>query len=388
MFFRLVPLIRYRRLWTAATSAHHSLPTAIRQCTDQIGQAPTSHGSSCLALISQYCQSSDIDCAASAIRQQLPGTQVIGTVVDQINHSNVPALSLLYHTGRGHSFYVGDAHGRQRLREVAVGRWHTEVTDRYNQMSDSWRPGTSSVTRRPSSNLSLPLELTEISDPQKASLVLFVADRDSRQVLDALDAKFPAATKLGIVGAQTPFINGRDFTLVKDTDTYSSGMAGFVFTSQEMSVAIDYDGGLEPISQTLRIQRCKGNVVLDIEHADAAHMVIASARGRQDKRLYARISNEGQLQHRVFRVTGGNPSKGGLAIDTLRDIPAGSYIQFMMAKTPGIGNPAVSFNGSGIATEHGFVYGAPSWGNSIDDGSIFTGSTECDVPGSSAALAF
>ncbi|KAJ1734696.1 hypothetical protein LPJ61_000936 [Coemansia biformis] len=359
-------------------------------------------------------------------------------------------------------FYVGDQHGRQRLREVAVGRWHNDVTDRFeaHRARGRWIHGESSVTRA-ASHVELPPELAGgIGDSEAVRLVLFASDRESRQVLDALDARFPGATKLGIVGSQTPFLNGREYTLLADDQIHDSGVLGFAFAAQRCHLDQRRDiagpprvsySGLEPISGALRIERCKGNVVLELEDGASIHLLVAALRGRRlagggaetDSQLFARIMRTRDMGapcsdsavpppetgSMVLRVTGGNPAKGGLALDTLRDLAPGQYIQFLMPALDGHPRSASKSNGStsadgvevlfgacgsdggsgqgsadprpaghcwpagvafGGATEGGFAYGRPrphgSPAPEKDDGSVFSGSIECAVPGSTVAL--
>ncbi|KAJ2786161.1 hypothetical protein GGI15_001687 [Coemansia interrupta] len=330
-------------------------------------------------------------------------------------------------------------HGRQRLREAAVGRWHNSVTDRFNvhRNRTRWIEGHSSVTQA-ASHIQLPPELSnEIADPLSVELVLMAADRESRQIADALDSHFPMASKLGIVGSRTPFLNGREHTILDNGEVFSSGVVGFAFArarSKAAPVSIDKAAShlhvrypkLETISDILEIKRSKGNVVLEVENGEAARALIASIRKRQidagpafDDRLFARIStNADCVDSAVFQVTGGDPAKGGLAIDTTRDIQQGYFIQFMMATdsrelvlTSRGGLVQASANGGdevqlvfgaqdyqdettqhvhqsiasifGGVTEGGFVYGGGSL-HTERARKLFSGQIiECAVPGSS-----
>ncbi|KAJ1641757.1 hypothetical protein J3B02_005226 [Coemansia erecta] len=332
-------------------------------------------------------------------------------------------------------------HGRQRLREVAVGRWHNAVTDRFrdHQRLIQWKDGQSSATQA-ASHLKLPEELEQISDPSAVELVLIAADRDSRQIFDALDSRFPQAVRLAIVGSQTPFFNGREHTLFDSNNIFESGVVGIAFLRTQVNSAnrphaleqpqVSYTG-LRAISDVLEIRRSKGNVVLEVENGEAAHQLIASIRKQRasagpnqtaaEARLFAKIaaSRDFSSSSVVLQVTGGDPAKGGLAIDTTRDIEPGQFMQFMMlgpsscaANLPadfhqpmlrfgaddytGIAKPAhldTSIVPSifGGATEGGFVYSLslPAQNNCSVAGSggsivrsVLFGSVECTVPGS------
>ncbi|KAJ2157330.1 hypothetical protein GGF46_004584 [Coemansia sp. RSA 552] len=461
-----------RRLWVAAASSDPSLDTALAQCFNTVRSSvgsdhwPPKGDSqsccSCFALVSQTYPSPEIERLGVNIKQLLGNNvHVSGTVVDSVFHGSNRApgngISILFHhpearrpdgpapqaTLAARPFYIGDSHGRQRLREVAVGRWHNKVTDRFEEHKDStfWTPGISSVTRA-ASHLELPAELTSIDDPESVQLILFVSDKETRQVLDALDERFPDAVKLGIVGSQTPFLNGHDYTLISDTGLHESGVTGLAFVSQggdrsqgsAVGTPFLSSTGLEAVGEAMRIERCQGNVILDLEDGSGVHSLIAELRKRgqmeapeADDRLFARItpgrdfaSEDGVL----LQVTGGNPAKGGLALDTLRDLAPGQYIQFLMGARRPEAAPAniaanaiapskhalqiwfgagtncdahrlqrqVNQGGSaptvfGGVTEGGFSYGKPSCSSTdANDGSVFSGSAECAVPGSTAIL--
>ncbi|KAJ2760690.1 hypothetical protein H4S06_001598 [Coemansia sp. BCRC 34490] len=509
MLRRLAPFVGRRRfLWTAASSFHESLESAASQCAERIRSSiaaakespplPTSLSSkeeardSCFVLVSQSYPAAEIDRLTSTLREHLAdsagnsGVCFSGAVVDQVviagETSGDPCLgnglTVLYHRPsntlddpqlRSYPFYIGDQHGRQRLREVAVGRWHNKVTDRFRQQSDSpattrWVAGVSGVTQA-MSHMVLPSELSAPAvSPALVDLVLFAADRDSRQALDLLDAQFPQATKIGIVGSRTPFLNGREYTLLASNNSSSScvhdsGMVGLAFarTKEEYTACRTPKKGPEvlhsslvPISDALRIVRCKGNVVLELENGDAARSLIASVRrqrmefpekaGEKDTRLFAKITApscvsdgaatntlESAAAAAVFEVTGGDPAKGGLALDTLRDLSPGQFIQFMVkgnndsqrvldisdASDPSsallVMFGAADFYGDaarsrelqlrnasaavfGGVTEGGFVYGGPSVPSAATassghgNSSVLSGSVECPVPGSVAIL--
>ncbi|KAJ2539444.1 hypothetical protein EV175_006342, partial [Coemansia sp. RSA 1933] len=414
-----------RSLWAAASSSNISLVAAASECASRIKRTVTgtqTTSGSCFVLVSQSYPPTDIDCIVDILRQRLASVNrsisFAGAVVDHVVHgadrwSVGNGISVLYSnsTTSMHPFYMGDKHGRQRLREVSVGRWHNSVTDQFSRHADraQWIAGRSSATQA-ASHMVLPPELLDATDSAAlVDLVLFATDRESRQALDLLDTHFPEAAKIGLVGSQTPFVNGREYTLFSGSQMYSSGMVGFAFTRSATQggqpVAghpIVSHGGLVPISQALRIVRCKGNVILELENGDAAHSLIASIRKRReempgadsrDHRLFAKISQVAgdalALHPVVVQVTGGDPAKGGLALDTLRDLKVGQTVQFMMLADSGLsvsGNtvsgPALLFGAADFAntshgspelrvenaapgvfggvTEGGFVYGRPS----------------------------
>ncbi|KAJ2818738.1 hypothetical protein GGI24_005008 [Coemansia furcata] len=342
---------------------------------------------------------------------------VVGTVVDQVSGSEA-GVSLLFHTSRDRPsaceavpFFIGDEHGRQRLRETAVGRWHTPATDRCRQASALPLSATQAA-----SSVCLPPELADIRDPLGVRLILLASDRETRQTADALAQRFPRASILGLVGAATPFFNARPYTLLGPA-TRSSGCVGLAFSDSAMMPLAVAHPGMVATTPVLRIARAKGNVVLDVEDARAAHTLIATMRscGSGDTRVYARISRteeaakEPLLQpgpmSAVFRVTGGDPAKGGVAIDTLSDIPPDCFIQFLVpsnlptarSELGSGGGPTVQFgipanDNSGkahpgvfsAATEGGFIYAYPDTITSGTD--LFSGPTECAVPGSTATL--
>ncbi|KAJ2745520.1 hypothetical protein GGI20_002124 [Coemansia sp. BCRC 34301] len=417
---------RRRFLWVAATSSATTLSAAVGQCAEQIRKAvnsshlSTASRDSCLALITPTYPASSIEDIAFSVSRALSGVSsavdVIGTVVDRINDSHC-GLSLLFYTSRDTTggpavpFFVGDEHGRQRLREIAVGRWHTQATDRQAGLPQSATQASLSVH--------LPTELTEICNPSSIRLLLLASDRETHQASNALAQRFPRASILGLVGAATPFLNTRPYTLI-GSSVHSSGCVGLAFSDHAPSLAVAHPG-MAAATPVLRIARAKGNVVLEVEDAVAAHKLIAAMRsgGSGDYRVYARISltreaasepllSPGPMSA-VFHITGGDPAKGGVAVDTLSDIPSGSFIQFLVSTaTPsaaelqlGADNrPAVVFGVSSdsantsknqaqpgvlsVATEGGFVYSYPD--RFTGGRELFSGPTECAVPDSTATL--
>ncbi|KAJ2230788.1 hypothetical protein H4R99_006248 [Coemansia sp. RSA 1722] len=456
-----------RLLWVAASSTSSSLDAAISECADSIkatlakrtaAKKRAQTHDSCFALVSQSFSAADVETAAQRLQDRLSkatgvDVAITGAVVDRIATNTSchgssglsDGVSVLYHRPEpgtcsdagleAKPFYIGDMHGRQRLREVAVGRWHNTTTDRFRdyQRLIQWKDGQSSVTQA-ASHLKLPKELEEISDPSAVELILMAADKDSSQVFDALDSRFSRAVRLAIVGSQTPFFNGREFTLFGSNQVYESGVVGVAFVrsqgvSSDNSRAVEQPQvaytGLRAISDVLEIRRSKGNVVLEVENGEAAHQLIASIRKQRkslssdrssENRLFAKItpSKESMLNSGVvLQVTGGDPAKGGLAIDTTKDIEPGRFIQFMMledssaASLPestdqptlrftakeysGMAEPACTDAGTSIATnvfggatEGGFVYSISSTGSKSNTiKSVLSGSAECAVPGSS-----
>ncbi|KAJ2109809.1 hypothetical protein IW146_006193 [Coemansia sp. RSA 922] len=425
---------RRRYLWASATSSASELSVAVAQCAEQIRQSVINSNShrmplsrdACFVSITPTYSAADVERISSSVSQALHGVSsavdVVGTVVDQVNGGGA-GVSLLFHTSRDKpnasravAFFIGDEHGRQRLRETAVGRWHIPVMDHCRQASVLPLSATQAT-----SSVRLPPELADISDPLNVRLLLLASDRETRQTADALAQRFPRASILGLVGAATPFFNARPYTLFGPT-IRNSGCVGLAFSDSTMPSLTVAHPGMVAATPVLRIVRAKGNVVLDVEDARAAHTLIAAMRssGSGDNRVYARISRTEEAAREpltrpgpmsaVFRVTGGDPAKGGVAVDTLSDIPHDCFIQFLVPSsvpvaTPELGSgggPTVlfgvtastigdsAFSGQeqqgvhSAATEGGFVYAYPDIDSSGTD--LFSRPTECAVPGSIATL--
>ncbi|KAJ2807605.1 hypothetical protein H4S07_003557, partial [Coemansia furcata] len=296
---------RQRYLWVSATSSATELSAAVTQCAEQIRQSVTNSGNShrmplsrdaCFVAVTPTYSAADVEQISLSVSQALHGVSsavdVVGTVVDQVNDSDT-GVSLLFHTSRDRPsaceavpFFIGDEHGRQRLRETAVGRWHTPATDRCRQASALPLSATQAA-----SSVCLPPELADIRDPLGVRLLLLASDRETRQTADALAQRFPRASILGLVGAATPFFNARPYTLLGPA-TRSSGCVGLAFSDSAMMPLAVAHPGMVAATPVLRIARAKGNVVLDVEDARAAHTLIATMRscGSGDTRVYARIS--------------------------------------------------------------------------------------------------
>ncbi|KAJ3299300.1 hypothetical protein HK104_009419 [Borealophlyctis nickersoniae] len=102
-----------------------------------------------------------------------------------------------------------------------------------------------------------------------------------------------------------------------------------------VSAKVDHPS-LVPLGDTLRITSCRGNIILGLDGSNAAKELLKRVSliqndnsGGNDGVLYLRVMNAGGSA--VYRITGGDPSKGTLAIDSVKDLREGMQVEFQYA---------------------------------------------------------
>ncbi len=92
--------------------------------------------------------------------------------------------------------------------------------------------------------------------------MLLLSDGQPSSLLSTLSDRFPSASILGLLTAQTPFITGRPYTLVKNGETFQDGAVGIAFSDSDgasegetnMTVERTWEGleamgGMEEVSE-------------------------------------------------------------------------------------------------------------------------------------------
>ena len=176
----------------------------------------------------------------------------------------------------------------------------------------------------------------------------------------------------------TPFITGLDHTLFSTDSILSAGISGifmrantfFTFDNDkrfsllqqqdEKNIEI-YHPDLAYVSDWMTITSCRGNIILTLDDASAARSLLSainasrsndSTQYKEDETsLYLEVqfnSNDTQdahtlsnssplysmpasLDNKVYRITSGDPSKGTLAVDTLKDLQNGMKVRVFVS---------------------------------------------------------
>ncbi|RUS23240.1 hypothetical protein BC937DRAFT_90187 [Endogone sp. FLAS-F59071] len=213
------------------------------------------------------------------------------------------------------------------------------------------------------------------------SLIFLVSDKEPYQLLETLDHHFSQSVKLGLIATSTPFITGRPYTLFHNARVLSGGVVGFAVTeeeepnagawSEEEGLGIvtgvgeveirhpgleselvtrlgDYTKVIAGNNQTSSLSRpippslrSRGNIILELDDTRATQLLfdlvnkVPSASTSKDKEFYLAVAPSGtegieETAMVVNRITSGDPIKGNMAVDTVRDLVPGQYVQVMV----------------------------------------------------------
>jgi hypothetical protein len=145
---------------------------------------------------------------------------------------------------------------------------------------------------------------------------------------------------MGLIGAQTPFVTGTPFTLLNSTgELQPGGVVGYALKFNSPFKLIQKHHGLKSIGKSFLISRCRGNIVLEINDSTATKELLDllnSDTGQSPHDIFASILPSTGSQEKgemIFKVIGGDPSKGTLAVDTDFELQPGMTLQFMVPRT-------------------------------------------------------
>ncbi|KAJ3170820.1 magnesium ion transporter [Geranomyces variabilis] len=429
---------RARRLWTTATSSSASLDRALDQCTAALHRsphAPRKASKLCVVLASATYPAAGLERLGRAVIDRFAPATLIGLVVESVGHDgdgnafghglsvtlmDAAAPSNNYTSvAADHPHCVGfviQPEDTRRVKQKAVGRWpdlgrgFARKTDA--EAFDLERFTTVSMG---GGHVGLPRKLQAIKESsQDTPLLLTFSDREPHQFLETIDASFPSTTKLGLIGTMTPFVTGRPHTLYFNDKVLSGGLVGAAIVSKRIRTTSPQPSftGLEALGEPLAITSCRGNIILNIDDTNAAKELLARMSNREmtagvapEHQLYVKVT-DGDTSA-VYRLTGGDPSKGTLAVDTVKDLEVGMKIQFMQrvgseaaakveqadqavvfacsdpdaavasppAQAPSVSSKAAITRTIAARSEHGFIYGRGTSNKSIN---ALTGTIACD----------
>ncbi|KAL7422747.1 hypothetical protein Q5752_002039 [Cryptotrichosporon argae] len=173
-----------------------------------------------------------------------------------------------------------------------------------------------------------------------AAAFVLLTDATPRPLLSALDRLYPAAAKVGLVTAPTPFITGRPHTLLHGERVYEAGALGLALRTP-LDVAVDY--GVEPLSEPFTIAAAQGNMLLRLagDSPNPAQTLIASIQRRdrtratqlvKDEEFYLRLERAGGAGEGVVKILSGDPGRGAISLETEDSLVPGQVVQFMQRK--------------------------------------------------------
>jgi small ligand-binding sensory domain FIST len=152
---------------------------------------------------------------------------------------------------------------------------------------------------------------------------------------------------MGIIGAQTPFVTGTPFTLLNSNrELQPGGVVGLALKIGSPFKLIQKQFGLKRIGKSFKISRCRGNVVLEINDSTATKELLDllnakrsdNVQAAESHDIFASVSPPKNTQvlyenDMIFKVIGGDPSKGTLALDTDFELQPGMALQFMAPRS-------------------------------------------------------
>ncbi|KAI9099875.1 hypothetical protein DFS34DRAFT_648819 [Phlyctochytrium arcticum] len=400
----------HRALWITATSRATSLIEAVDECSAALKHVK--QRSLCVVLMSPHFKASEVDNAPKQIFQRFNPEGLIGCVADVVGNAHGPALSISFASGSGSwTTFAGTHTSTQHGKYKSVGRWPAiQETGESASIENSDMTTFKSVSTG-GNNVTLPPELMDSRKPRPDVLLLF-ADREPHRFTEHVDHHFPETLKIGLLGAMTPFLNGKPNTLFYNTEVRSAGIVGAALHSSQNHRRQElHFPGLVEIGEPLTITSCRGNIILGLDGSNAAREFLNCMTGRDmapgvasERQLYVRVS-QGQ-NSAVYCLTGGDPSKGALAIDTDKDLEEGMTIQFLHLNgensgEPPAGLPGINFSvvppdtvshrepgrvGAELSdcitasSENGFIVGTVDQAHSEQSLSAAKGTWICDVP--------
>ncbi|KAI8822922.1 uncharacterized protein EV422DRAFT_522670 [Fimicolochytrium jonesii] len=450
-----------RTLWTTATSSSSSLEDAVRSCITALENRHTAKPASlstnisetgppaqtkppalCIVLATTHYPKHHLESLGEVVSRVLGPRALIGAVVDLVGRKgelNGPGLNITVMEDDEAAqvvTYRTDEDSVRHVKQKSVGRWPDLMRSRGSAVDDGengaegfdWKRFT--TVSMGGGNVPLPDELEAVRHSEPPVFLTF-SDREPHQFLQTLDRTFPKAVKVGLIGAMTPFATGRPHTLYYNDKVYSGGVIGAALLSKSLQpIASTGYTDLEDIGEPTVITNARGNIILALDGTNAAKELLGFMKDREmnkhvsaEKQLYVRV--EDGKGSTVCRVTGGDPTKGTLALDTVKDLESGMVVRFLhyvggkvkpftagtgvqdtdlqfrctnadRAESTAVTSPAAIPNaaatlGTSIyaGTDGGFVLGRPaSAGRAADAGPLnaVQGSLVCDVPGSELHL--
>ncbi|KAF9438765.1 hypothetical protein BGZ76_005071 [Entomortierella beljakovae] len=368
-----------RKLWTAATSSHPDLATALSHClpssifTESTSQ-PQVKDSVTVVFASRSYLGSDLLSLPSKIPSYISKSSIIlGAVVDRVPTESghgvstltlkpTPSIKQSSEPGQLISckpFYLsGSEYRRKRLKEKSVGKWARpqDIEERSLDTADAWSSfKTISVGHN---QVQVPEAVLPSKSPSTTQDILLVSDLEVHQFLEALDNASPKASKVGLLASSTPFITGLPVTMFYDGKILQDGILGVSIiresnksnntsTGEENMSSIEYPT-LAPLGPAMQITRCRGNIILELDESNATKLLLDQlksvkltkekeyflATGEVEGSSQSSSANVDMSKATVYKITGGDPSKGNMAVDTVHDLNVGQWVQFIHHDKP------------------------------------------------------
>ncbi|KAI8981517.1 hypothetical protein BDB01DRAFT_169626 [Pilobolus umbonatus] len=322
-----------RNIWTKVTATGASIDECIESCQPTLESNPDI----CVALASKSFTAQDYQQLMSKLQSTLSPTVLMGGVVDRVSQVDHGISLLLGYNETIVPFTINDSENRQKVRTISVGRWgRVEETDRVKSQNEhvdkvGWDQFGSISTSIQTHQLPPGIQQKN----ETPSFIFSISDNEPDELLKSFDHHYPGIAKTGIIGSSTPFVTGQPYTLFHE-HFMGSGIIGFAAYDQSHAPTLTVEHtALEPIGKPLKITRCRGNVILDLDEAGATGLLIHLIQNGQqiskDEEFYLGIYplDDESSQHKltVNRITSGDPRRGNMSVDTTMDFEVGQTVQ-------------------------------------------------------------
>ncbi|KAF9410501.1 hypothetical protein BGZ94_001632 [Podila epigama] len=374
-----------------ATSLLRCLPASSKTTTktnitpSSLPSSPSSPSTVTIILASRSYPGSDLLALPTKVPQHIrDSSTVLGVVVDRVPTKSGHGVSTLTlsvsdthddnDTKDGTSdhllsckpFHLSGAESRRkRLKEKSVGKWarSQDIEERSLDTADAWNAFKSiSIGRNqvivpdavlPSSS---PTTLSTLSTPTTKQDILMFSDLEVHQFLEALDTSNPKADKVGLIASSTPFITGRPVTMFYNDQLVQDGVIGVSIVKNNATgndhnstapvSTVEYPS-MSTLGPAMQITRCRGNIILELDESNATRLLLDRLQATtltKDKEYFLATGEPtvlGLLDRKdestdidmtkatVYKITGGDPSKGNMAVDTVHDLRVGQWVQFI-----------------------------------------------------------
>ncbi|KFH69061.1 hypothetical protein MVEG_05863 [Podila verticillata NRRL 6337] len=364
---RNTPSKTRRTLWTAATCSHADLATSLSRCfPTPSSPSPSSKPPKNVTIIlaSRSYPGPDLLHLPRAVPAHIRDTStVLAAIVDRVPTVSGHGVSTLTLTPSSSllsckPFHLSGAESRRkRLKEKSVGKWARaqDIEERSLDTADAWEAFKSISTGRNQVQVpeaALPSSLNQEGEGGESvkQEVLVISDLEVHQFLEALDTAAPKAGKVGLLASSTPFITGKPVTMFWNGEAVQDGVLGVSIVKKDdgskSATTVEYPS-MSTLGPAMQITRCRGNIILELDESNATRLLLDRLKATtltKDKEYFLATGEPtalGSLDHKdvrtdidmakatVYKITGGDPSKGNMAVDTVHDLRVGQWVQFI-----------------------------------------------------------
>ncbi|KAI8388614.1 uncharacterized protein BYT42DRAFT_560686 [Radiomyces spectabilis] len=330
----------FRSIWTGVTWQGPAIQECVKTCLESGHVQPRPVAA--VALVSKSFTPQEYAHLIQQVQNQLAPELFLGCVVDRVARVEHGVSLWMAYDEDVQGFFIQDGPERHKVRNISVGRWgrvedYPSVQHQRTKFGQAGWDAFDSVSQ-PAQQYLLPESLT--AKQTSPSFIFVASDNEPDELLQSFDHHYPTTPKIGIIGASTPFLTGQPYTLFYQGKAMGAGIVGLASYRKDNPSLTVIHHGLEKMGEPLKITRCRGNVILDLDQAGATGLLLdllhsgPSGKPKKDEEFYLGVYPAGDTQLddaklSVNRVTSGDPSRGNMSVDTTADFEVGQTVQFM-----------------------------------------------------------